>query len=92
MSLPITAIEQGAQVRLTKLKGPVGPRPDSINLGYTIEGVLLFDLKIGAAIKVWRHVRNGEVIEGMFISSAIQMINGNEIHTTNSIWKIEVLP
>lgn len=89
-------MRQGIRVKLTKLEGEVAPRSESHrvnpNIGYTLDGVLLTDIGIGSAIKVWREHRNGVASAGIFTSSPIQAIDGYNIKTMNSIWRIEILP
>jgi hypothetical protein len=91
-------VKAGAKVRLTKLQGDVPPKhhdgelDDPINLGYTIDGVLLGDVEVGQPVCCARMSRNGLVIPGVFSSSPIKKIQGAHLHTRNSIWHIERLP
>ncbi len=81
---------QGTPVRLTKALTIVD-HSKALPEAYTLDGVLLSDVAIGRAIKVWRHIRNGVESLGLFTSSPVVKIEGDKLHTNNSIWRLEIL-
>ena len=72
--------------------GQLGPSGQSLPVAYEIEGELLAPIVVGSSITVRRTVRNGERVEGLFISSPVTAILGDRILTSNSVYKITTLP
>ena len=91
MTPSTSCLKEGSRVRLTKLESTLRSTA-ALPEAYTLDGILLSDLAVGRAIKVWREIRNGIKIPGLFTSSPIKRIEGDKILTNNSIWKIEEKP
>jgi hypothetical protein len=58
-------------------------------VGYQVKGSLLSKPVVGGSIEIFREIRNGDKVPGIFRSSKILKIEGNLIHTLNSVYKIE---
>lgn len=63
----------------------------ALPVNYWIHGYLMNPIAVGTPIEVLRTVRNGVETNGIFLSSPISKIDGDKLHTSNSIWQIEVL-
>lgn len=62
---------------------------ESLPVEYTLEGILLKDIKIGESVSIDRRVRNGVKINGDFESSPVVKILPNGFETLNSVYLIE---
>jgi hypothetical protein len=64
----------------------------SLPVDYWIEGILVNDIKVGTHIFAGRRVRNGERVDGIFVSTDVTDIvpeqNGHLVITTNSIYRV----
>jgi hypothetical protein len=89
-------MKAGAKVRLTKMEGDVAPLSYEArvnpNIGYAMVGFLITDLAVGQPIEATRIERNGIKALGVFSSSPVTSIEGDNIRTRNSVWKIEIIP
>jgi hypothetical protein len=98
-------LKEGAYVRLTKLRAapggmPACPRPIytpgawtnilSLPILYWMEGILVADVVKRDLIRLDRRVRDGVIARGVFSSTPICAINGNEVTTYNSIYLVEL--
>lgn len=83
-------LPKSTEVKLTKLE-TVNAIPGMLNQGYWLQGILAQELELGKTIKVLRHTRNGIVTPGVYESTSITKIDGDKIHTLNSVWKIELV-
>ena len=68
--------------------GQLSPLGQSLPVAYEIEGELLGPIAIGSSIMVRRTMRNGERVEGLFISTPVTAIHGDRILTANSVYRI----
>lgn len=68
-----------------------GPNNLSVPVDYTIEGFLLFPIKIGEPVVVNRTSRNGVQVNGIFKSTEVVALEGNTFQTKNSIYKFEYI-
>ena len=99
-------ITKGAYVCITKLCAEPGGVPAcpwplypglgqdgilSLPIGYEMEGFLLEDLIYRGYIQLDRRIRNRVIARGIFTSSRICRIAGDEVHTHNSIYRVTVI-
>jgi hypothetical protein len=99
-------IKKGGYVHITKLCAEPGGIPAcpwplylglgqdgilSLPVGYEMEGFLLEDLVYRGYIQLDRRLRNHVVARGIFTSSRICRIVGDEVHTHNSIYRVTVI-
>jgi hypothetical protein len=59
-----------------------------ISKGYWVANFLINDIEMGRPIQVFRIVRNGVVKLGRFASSPVRSIQGNYVHTANSVYQV----
>lgn len=86
-------MKRGSIVKLTKISSiRSGKLPD----GYWTKGALIDDIILGSPVVVARTSRVGlageqTVIErpGLYRSSPVVKIDGNQFTTNNSVWKVE---
>lgn len=78
------------KVRLEKVTS-TNTAPDALPESYFLVGYLMGPIRVGQIIDVWRVMRNGVEIQGHFTSSPVVKIEGDLVHTRNSIWRVEVL-
>ena len=65
----------------------------SLPVGYWLCGTLGLEPAVGERMVVDRDVRNGVVRDGRFTSSEVVRIEGDQVRTTNSVYRItKVLP
>jgi hypothetical protein len=64
----------------------------SLPIDYEIVGYLNTPIKVGQPIDVNRTERNGVEIEGHFVSTPVQRIDGTRITTRNSIYHLIPVP
>lgn len=64
----------------------------SLPVGYTMEGRLMRDVKVGNSLFLERHKRNGVEVFGMTETSEILTIQGDLLITQNSVYRITTLP
>lgn len=60
----------------------------SLPVAYELTGTLVEEPVVGKRLIVRRSSRNGVFISGDFLSSTITKIDGNQIHTQNSIYTL----
>ena len=100
-------MKKDQKVQLQKLKptdNPHAPTPakESYNYGkdngnvslpvdYVAVGTLLSDIEVGKPVEMFRTMRNGISLPGMFSTSPITKIDGDNFHTLNSVYKIAIL-
>ena len=102
----LRTMKKGARVRIVKLRAEPGGVPAcpwplysglaqdgilSLPVGYEMEGFLLDDLVYRGYIQLDRWRRNRVAVRGIFTSSRICRIAGDEVHTHNSIYRITVI-
>ena len=101
-------MKQGAHIQLTKIgvaAEPIYPPGDpetykygqnndnvSLPVEYTLNGVLLGDIRPGDTIHLRRYERNGLPVPGEFRTSEVVRVVGNIAHTKNSQYRITALP
>ena len=100
------SIKKGAYVCITKLCAVSGGVPAcpwplyaglgqdgilSLPIGYEMEGFLLEDIVYRGYIQLDRRIRNKVIAQGIFTSSRICRIAGDEVHTRNSIYRVTVI-
>ena len=90
-------------VRLTKLKGLSRETGAMFDTGYWVEGFFVDLPALGNHINLFRERRprwshedpenTPEIVEalGTFTSSIIEKIDGLDIHTQNSIWRVSLI-
>jgi len=61
----------------------------SLPVDYWVEGHLICDIEVGCSMKLDRRIRNGVSMTGVFISSPVTKIEGNNIYTGNSHYIVE---
>ena len=61
----------------------------SIPIDYWVVGYLFDEIKVGKPVRLFRKIRNGEKVEGIFTTSKIQTWDGNIFTTMNSKYKVE---
>lgn len=61
----------------------------SLPVEYQVEGFLLKDIVVGHSIRVDRRYRNGDKVNGVFISSAVESFDGKVATTQNSQYLVE---
>lgn len=57
-------------------------------LGYEVEGILVYTIKVGEPVVIQRHRRNHLWRDGIFISSPVLKIEIGKIVTENSVYAI----
>lgn len=65
--------------------------PHSLPNGYTLTGFLLEYPKVGRHLKILRVCRNGVKIPGIYTSSTVTDINGDRLHTQNSVYQLRYI-
>lgn len=66
--------------------------PDhSLPNGYQLIGFLLENPKVGRQLKVLRVSRNGVKAPGIYMSSAVTGITGDQLHTHNSVYRLRYI-
>lgn len=60
----------------------------SLPIDYVAEGTLIHDVRVGYPIVLDRNKRNDVVMPGLMKTSTVTKIDGDNIHTLNSIYKI----
>jgi hypothetical protein len=94
MKTDLIKLELNSFITASKLKSKddtfIG-YPMTLDEGYTVEGFLLKEIKIGDNLLLMRTNRNGVRQLGMFTTSKILDIQGDVVQTANSYWKIEHL-
>jgi hypothetical protein len=86
-------MKKDSKIRLVKIQGD---KDSHYPIGYWSEGILLADVERGHTIKMLRYLRSGreqgepsEVkVTGYFTSSIVTHIEGTDVITANSIWKV----
>lgn len=80
-------------VRIEKLKQTSDL--ETLGVGYWVVGVVNGDIEVGKPVIIERYIRNGEKIFGIMNTSIVQKIipqsNGLELHTLNSVYRVEFL-
>lgn len=99
-------MKKGAPVRITKLRATPGGVPAcpwplypglgrdgilSLPVAYWMEGFLLADIVTRGFILLDRRRRNHVVARGIFTSSRIWRIAGDEVTTNNSVYRVTVI-
>jgi hypothetical protein len=103
----LNIMKKNQKIEITKLSPTVNPAAftppkegyrygqvnDNVSLpvDYTAIGVLEEDIEVGKSIKMLRESRNGVVTPGLFQTSPIVKITGNQVSTLNSIYLIKEL-
>ena len=63
----------------------------SVPIDYWLIGWLVLPPQVGEPLRILRIVRDGIIFPGHFVSTLVMEIYGHEIHTMNSIYRLEEL-
>jgi hypothetical protein len=97
-------MKKGIQIKIEKLSpvhNPAAPTPDrkgyvagqdngpvSLPIDYWAIGVLENDVELDKPLVMMRTNRNGVMTPGLFHTSYVKRIEGNLLHTENSIYRV----
>lgn len=65
--------------------------PESLPVGYVLEGYLLSPVEVGKCLRMLRISRNGIAALGVFESSPVTAISDSVIITQNSVYIVRLL-
>ena len=85
LQLPVAAV-----VRFTKDKA-VNTDVNMLAENYWLEGKLNKPIAVGETVSIFRHNRNGIKAFGIFETTQVVKIEGDKIHTQNSVWSVTQL-
>lgn len=97
-------MKKGTEIKIEKLRAsdsPIAPTPDKVDYvpgqlnkdvslpsEYWAIGVLTHDIEVGKPLIMTRSNRNGVVAPGFFNTSEVKKLEGNIMHTANSVYKV----
>jgi len=74
----------GTFVRVTRTRAPEG-----LAVGCVIEGVLLVDVEVGKPAHLAKMERNGELVDGVFVSAPVASVAPDGFSTADAVYRTE---